>query len=265
MHRRVFLQGLFHSVLLLMALPKMAWSAVWSKVVFEAETLAPIYQGLGAGDTHPANPAIRIIAPDKAENGAVVQVEIQAQPALKDISEINLIAEGNPTPLVARFYFTEAMLPRVVTRIKMAQTAALQVLLKNASGWHQQRKTVTVLEDGCASGERDEPFESSMKMRARIVNEGLENIVEIKVIIVHPMRTGRSKNDDGKTLPAHFMQTLVLAHNGQTIFEMQSSTAISKNPYLTVYLKQGKLGDTISASWQDNLGYRGEGKIAVTA
>lgn len=244
-----------------MLVPITAWAQAWNKALFESTTLEDVYQQLALKGTPDLQKNIRIIAPDKAENGAVVQVDIQVAETAptQTVQEITLIAEGNPTPLVARFYLTEVMSPRVITRIKMAQTASLQALVKNAQGLYQQRKPVIVLEDGCASSERDEPFESSMKMRARKLEEG----IEIKVIIVHPMRTGRSKNDDGQKLPAHFMQTLQLTHNGKPIFAMDASTAISKNPYLTVYLKQGQVGDVIAASWQDNLGYSGQGNTQI--
>jgi sulfur-oxidizing protein SoxY len=121
-------------------------------------------------------------------------------------------------------------------------------------------KQVVVLEDGCGGSDIDAKFESSMKMRAKLVND----IAEVKVIIVHPMTTGRAKNSAGQLIPAHFIQTLNATLNGKPVLEAHCSTAISKNPYFTFYVAGAKLGDTVMVKWQDNMGYTGQSEIKVS-
>jgi sulfur-oxidizing protein SoxZ len=89
-----------------------------------------------------------------------------------------------------------------------------------------------------------------MKMRAKLVGD----TTEVKVIISHPMETGRKKDDFGQLIPAHFIQLVTATLNNQPVLEMQWGTGISKNPYLTFYLKGAKVDDTISVTWHDNLG-----------
>lgn len=239
--------------------------AAWNKSAFEATQTDIALQALQIKQSAIDN-NIHITAPDKAENGAVVQVQIewlgQPSPIAKSIA---LLAEKNPTPLIAKFDLSPIMLPRIVTRIKMAETEQLFALVESAAGFASQKKLITVLEDGCASSDHEEPFVSSIKMRARKTQEKAQSQVELKIIIVHPMRTGRSKNDDGQFMPPHFMQTMLVTLNDKPIIEAQTGTGISRNPYFTFFLRDGQIGDTIKVSWQDNQGYTGQDQVVIQA
>lgn len=101
----------------------------------------------------------------------------------------------------------------------------------------------------------------NIKMRAKLVND----ITEVKMIMSHPMETGHKKDDFGQLIPAHFIQLVTAKLNGKTVLEMQWGTGISKNPYLTFYLKGAVVNDTISIDWVDNLGKTGSGEILVAA
>ena len=102
-------------------------------------------------------------------------------------------------------------------------------------------------------------MENNMKMRAKLTGD----VTEVKVIISHPMETGRKKDDAGQIIPAHFIQLVTATLNDKPVLEMQWGTGISKNPYLTFHLKGAKVGDKITVTWHDNLGKTGTGEIAV--
>jgi thiosulfate oxidation carrier complex protein SoxZ len=271
MQRRTVLKGwLALATLPLCLVIQKVQAAAWFVQAFEAKHTAEVMSALQAKAV-PLSPNIHILAPQKAENGAVVQVEIAITQTANDqaasnqaagnISTLRLLADANPTPLIASFELGKQVLPKLVTRIKLAQSGDLIALIQQTGGqFQQQRRAVTVLEDGCAGSEREEPFASSMKMRARPLEDGT---VELKIIIVHPMRTGRSKNDDGVLMPAHFMQMMQVLLNGQLIVDAQTGTGISRNPYFTFYLKQAKVGDVIAVHWQDNRGFEGQGQVTV--
>jgi|GEM_PF-70130 sulfur-oxidizing protein SoxY len=242
-------------------------AATWFTQAFEAKQTAQVMAALQATAV-PVSADLQIDAPQKAENGAVVQVELTSKLAAGNVSSLRLLADANPTPLIASFEFGKHVLPRLVTRIKLAQSGEVIALLQQANGqFQQQRRQVIVLEDGCAGSEREEPFASSMKMRARLLVDSAlgQQVAELKIIILHPMRTGRSKNDDGRVLPAHFMQLMQVVLNGQVIVDAQTGTGISRNPYFTFYIKEAKVGDVIAVNWQDNLGYEGHGQVTVAS
>lgn len=100
----------------------------------------------------------------------------------------------------------------------------------------------------------------NMKMRAQLKGD----IVEVKVLMSHPMETGRKKDDSGQLIAAHFVQLVTATLNGQVVLEAQWGTGISKNPYLTFRLKGAKLGDVIELTWHDNFGKTAIQNIAVT-
>ena len=100
----------------------------------------------------------------------------------------------------------------------------------------------------------------NIKMRAQLKN----GITEVKVLISHPMETGRRKSDFGDVIPAHFIQQVSAFLNQQPVMQAQWGTGISKNPYLTFYLSQAKQGDMVKIVWLDNRGKQGEAEIAVS-
>lgn len=89
-----------------------------------------------------------------------------------------------------------------------------------------------------------------MKIRATLKGE----VTEIRALMIHPMETGRRKNDLGEIEPAHFIQLVTATLNGKVVLEAQWGTGIAKNPYLTFRLKGAKVGDKIGVSWVDNKG-----------
>ena len=100
----------------------------------------------------------------------------------------------------------------------------------------------------------------NMKMRAQLKGD----VTEVKVLMSHPMETGRKKDDFDKLIPAHFVQMVTATLNGKTVLEAQWGTGISKNPYLTFRLRGAKVGDIVSVTWLDNLGESAMQDISVT-
>lgn len=97
-------------------------------------------------------------------------------------------------------------------------------------------------------------------MRAQLKGE----ITEVKILMSHPMETGRRKNDMDEIVPAHFIQLVTATLNGKPVLEAQWGTGISKNPYLTFHLRGAKVGDKVAVTWHDNIGKSSKGEIAVT-
>lgn len=105
----------------------------------------------------------------------------------------------------------------------------------------------------------------NIKMRAKLTGDNVSGTTEVKVIMNHPMETGRKKDDFGQLIPAYFIQLVTAKLNGKTVLEMQWGTGVSKNPYLTFYLKGASINDKITIDWVDSLGKTGTGEILVVA
>lgn len=80
---------------------------------------------------------------------------------------------------------------------------------------------------------------------------------EVKLLIKHPMDSGR-KMVDGKMVhdkaKEKFINTLTVKHAGNVVYEMDSTSAISKNPFLKFEFEGAKKGEEIEVSWKDNKG-----------
>lgn len=263
--RRWLKNSVLLAALPLWVIARKVQAATWFASAFEAKQTAQVLAALKAAAV-PVASDLSIDAPQKAENGAVVQIELSSTQAAGKLRSLRLLADANPTPLIASFELGKQVLPKLVTRVKLAQSGEVIALAEQGNGqFTQQRRQVVVLEDGCASSEREEPFASSMKMRARMLETSPlgNHVTELKIIIVHPMRTGRSKNEDGQLMPAHFMQLMQVVMNGQVIVDAQTGTAIARNPYFTFYIQDAKVGDVITVNWQDNRGLEGHGQVTV--
>src|SRR4051812_28981724 len=98
-----------------------------------------------------------------------------------------------------------------------------------------------------------------MKMRA-LLGQGM---TDIRVLMTHPMETGQRKDPDGKLVPTHFIQNIIVRLNGKTVVDSQISQAISRNPVFTFRVKGGNKGDKVEVSWLDNKGETNTTKPAV--
>jgi len=78
--------------------------------------------------------------------------------------------------------------------------------------------------------------------------------VEVRVRMAHAMETGQRKDAAGKTLPAHFIQSVTASLNGKPVLQAQLGTAISRNPYFGFRVKGARAGDKLAVTWTDNKG-----------
>ncbi len=78
----------------------------------------------------------------------------------------------------------------------------------------------------------------------------------VRTLIAHSMETGKRKDkDSGELIPAHFIQTLSFKHNDKLLSECHMGFGISKNPFFSFKIKQANVGDKVTISWKDNLGF----------
>lgn len=100
-----------------------------------------------------------------------------------------------------------------------------------------------------------------MKIRATLQGD----VADVRILMLHPMETGQRKNSKGELIPAHFIQSVVVTHNGKTVLDAQWSQAVSRNPFLGLRVKGAKAGDKISVTWTDNKGDKRTDEAAVAA
>jgi len=150
MKRRIFLKGSVAAGAVGLAagmLTPQAVLAAWPAAAFESKDLGAALSGLFGSDAAEASDAIKIKAPDIAENGAVVPITIETDAA--DVTQIALIAKENALPLVADYHLSEHSVPFVSTRIKMGKTGDVIAVVKAGGKMMKAHKSVKVTIGGC--------------------------------------------------------------------------------------------------------------------
>lgn len=150
--RRTFLKGASAASTIAVAIgagllkPSGVLAAEWNKNAFDAKTPADALKGIGAGATADSKD-ILIKAPDIAENGAVVPVEITSR--IAGTQSISILANANAQPLVADFDLANGAEGYVSTRIKMGKTSSVQAVVQAGGKYYSAAKEVKVTIGGC--------------------------------------------------------------------------------------------------------------------
>jgi sulfur-oxidizing protein SoxY len=120
--------------------------AAWNKAGFEAKDLGGALASIGGGGAA-ASGDITVKAPDIAENGAVVPVEVESKIAGTD--SIALIGEKNGFPLLADFNLMNGAQGYISTRIKLGATSNVTAVVKAGGKVYKASKEVKVTIGGC--------------------------------------------------------------------------------------------------------------------
>ncbi len=120
--------------------------AAWNKEAFQSKTSADALKGLGVSASTESKDIV-IDAPQIAENGAVVPIEVSSN--LPNTKWISLVVEKNPFPLAARFDFGEGAVPYVKVNVKMGESSFVRVVAEAGGRFYTASKEVKVTIGGC--------------------------------------------------------------------------------------------------------------------
>ena len=130
----------------LAVLKPLAALAAWNEQAFGAKTAQDALKGIGVGATTPSKDVL-IEAPEIAENGAVVPIEITSNiPGTKSIA---VVVDKNPFPLIGQFQFGEGAVPFVKLNIKMGETSEVRVIAQAGGKSYAAVKEIKVTIGGC--------------------------------------------------------------------------------------------------------------------
>jgi sulfur-oxidizing protein SoxY len=126
--------------------PWAAFAAAWNKDAFGAKSAADALKSIGALNPLPTKD-LAIEAPQIAENGAVVPIEITSN--IPGTRSIAVLIDKNPFPLVASFEFMDGALPFVKLNVKMSETSEVRVLAQAGGKHFVATREVKVTIGGC--------------------------------------------------------------------------------------------------------------------
>jgi sulfur-oxidizing protein SoxY len=120
--------------------------AAWNEQAFAAKTPADALKGIGVASPAPSKDIV-IDAPQIAENGAVVPIEITSN--LPGTTAIAVIIEKNPFPLAGKFEFKDGALPFVKLNVKMGETSDVRVVAEAGGRHYTAAREIKVTIGGC--------------------------------------------------------------------------------------------------------------------
>lgn len=121
-------------------------AAGWNKTGFESKAVSDVLKALGATGAVESKDIV-ITAPDIAENGAVVPVEVTSR--IPGTQSISIIAEKNPFPLAASVELANGSEPYTYVRIKMGGTSDVRAIVKAGGKFYTAAKEIKVTIGGC--------------------------------------------------------------------------------------------------------------------
>lgn len=145
LRRGVAAAGLITGAGLLPPRSRAANAPGWNPALFKATSLDAIAALLGLELRHSTEVAVD--GPDIAEIGAAVPVRIRSTAGGVDL--LGIAVPKNPIALVGLFHLQAGALPRVATRIKMAQSSQVYALARSGKTLLFSGKMIKVTVGGC--------------------------------------------------------------------------------------------------------------------
>ncbi|QEP44016.1 thiosulfate oxidation carrier protein SoxY [Ectothiorhodospiraceae bacterium BW-2] len=152
MNRRIFLKGSVAGGTVALAagaglITPGQLLAAWPKSAFEAKSVGDALNSAAGSSAFGESSSVIVKAPDIAENGAVVPINVKVEGG--NVESISILVEGNNTPLVANFNLAANTQADVSTRIKMGKTSNVMAVAKVDGKLVSAKKEVKVTIGGC--------------------------------------------------------------------------------------------------------------------
>lgn len=216
----------------------------------------------GDREVKPSADAVKIEAPKRAEDAALVPVALTM--AEKDkVKALSFIIDDNPSPYAARFTFGPAADPsQIKLRVRVNNYTNVHAVVETKDGALFESAEFVKASGGCSApvGVSDEEAMKGMgEMRMKFAGEAAAGKpLEATLMVRHPMFSGMQMNQVTRDYtPARYIDKLDVSHGDKLIFHMDGDISISSNPVITfAFVPDGSGPIKVAAT--DNQGGRWE-------
>ena len=194
---------------------------------------------------------VRIEAPKRAQDAALVPVDIYIDPAKAPdgVKAVTLIIDVNPAPLAATFTLgKDAGVTHISTRVRVNDYSWLRAIAETGSGELHMTQTFVKASGGCSAPavkNTDEAMASMGKMKLRQFPEpAMSQVQELQLMIRHPNNSGFQRDPITQYfIPAHFVQKLSISQDDKLILAMEGGISISEDPNFRFDFKANGAGE----------------------
>lgn len=197
----------------------------------------------GAKAILPADGVISIEAPKRAEDAAIVPVDLQfkTDAASGRLKAVTLIVDENPSPVAAVFQFgRDAGVTHLATRLRVNAYSYVRAIAETEDGQLHMTQTYVKASGGCsapAMKNQDEALASLGQMKLKVFpstvpgTEPMTRATEMQLMIRHPNNSGLQMDQVTRYyIPPHFIQGLTISQGDRLIMSMEGGISISEDP-----------------------------------
>lgn len=182
---------------------------------------------------------IRLDAPDRAQDAAIVPVKINAEiPQTQDryIKTIHLLIDKNPSPIAGVFHMTpESGIATIATRIRINEYTNIRAIAETNDGELFMAKRFVKASGGCSAPALKD-HEAAMarlgRMKLKTINPftpGEPN--QVQLMISHPNYSGLQMDPASRNwIPPHFVEQIDVRFGDRTIMSVEGDISLSENP-----------------------------------
>jgi sulfur-oxidizing protein SoxY len=219
-----------------------------------------------------ADAVIKLEAPERAADAAVVPIAIRAQFAQTPahyIKKIYLFIDENPEPYAGSFEFApESGLATIETRVRVEDYTYLRAIAETNDGHLYSAVRFVKASGGCSApaGKDDAAAEASAGS-VRLLTLGqtvLGQPQQVQLMVRHPNRTGMAMNQVTRMYAsAYFVRKVTVTFAGKPVMIANVNFSISENPNFRFYFVPRANGE-LKAQIEDTQDRRFESVVAVS-
>jgi sulfur-oxidizing protein SoxZ len=101
------------------------------------------------------------------------------------------------------------------------------------------------------------------RIQCRPAEPAAGEVVEVRIIIGHPMESGQRRNDIGERIRRNVINHITCRYDGATVFEADIGTGVAANPLFTFWMRATRSAE-LRFDWVDDDGVTGEATHSLT-
>ncbi|MGA0612360.1 quinoprotein dehydrogenase-associated SoxYZ-like carrier [Caldimonas sp. KR1-144] len=194
--------------------------------------------------TDPGDAVIKLEAPVRAEDAAIVPIAIRAafpQSPERSIRKVWLVIDNNPSPIAAVFSYTQASgRADIETRVRIDEYTFVRAIAETGDGQLFMSTRFVKASGGCSAPPGKDPASAQAslgQMRWRVdATPAPRQPVLAQLMISHPNDSGMVMDQlTRQYTPPHFVRRVDVTYAGQLVLSADLDFSISENPNLRFY------------------------------
>lgn len=194
--------------------------------------------------TDPGDAVIKLEAPVRAEDAAIVPIAIRAafaQSPERSIRKVWLVIDNNPSPIAAVFSYTQASgRADIETRVRIDEYTFVRAIAETGDGQLFMSTRFVKASGGCSAPPGKDPASAQAslgQMRWRVdASPAPRQPVLAQLMISHPNDSGMVMDQlTRQYTPPHFVRRVDVTYAGQLVLSADLDFSISENPNLRFY------------------------------